>query len=36
MEPRGNLVPFIGTSVYSVLKMKLLERKMWCDSMGYQ
>jgi hypothetical protein len=28
MEPRGNLVPFIGTSVYAVLEMKLLERKM--------
>jgi len=35
MEPKGNLVAFIGISVYSMLEMKLLERKMWCDSMGY-
>jgi len=31
MESKGNLVLFIGTSVYSVLEMKLLKRKMWCD-----
>jgi hypothetical protein len=36
MEPNWNLVLFIGTSVYSLLEMKLLEWKMWCDNMGYE